>query len=243
MPSKSLCPIKPLPFRAAYLFNYLLMSAPQLGIDPEDLGLNILPAIEKSFGISFNQNDFHKYFTYGELGAVVFAKLPTTTAADCTSQQAFYKLRRALRSLVGEAEIWPATLLTDLLPAKRRVAEAHLNAELGMELNLASMPTWAVLAGSLLILASLAMFFFSGILALAGLGLAIVALDAARHLEKQLNYQTVREVVEHMSSQHYRQSRRNPDTVNLREISSRLERVFIDMAGLEAAKLVPEAVL
>jgi len=219
------------------------MNAPQLSIDPEELGLDILPAIEKSFGISFDQNDFHKDFTYGELEALLFAKLPTATAADCTSQQAFYKLRRALRPLVNEAEIRPATLLTELMPAKRRIAEAHLNAELGMELNLASMPTWAVLSGSLLILVSLAMFFFSGVLALAGLGLAIVGLDAARHLEKQFNHQTVRELIEHMSSQHYRQSRRNPDTVNLREIPSRLERIFIDMAGLKAAELVSDAIL
>lgn len=219
------------------------MSAPQLGIDSEDLGLDILPAIEKSFGISFDQNDFHEDFTYGELGALVIAKLPTTTATDCTSQQAFYKLRRALKPLAGESEIRPTTLLTDLLPANRRVAEAHLNAELGMELNLASTPTWAVLSGTLLILASLAIFFFSGILALIVLVLAVGGLDAARHLEKQLNYQTVRELVEHMSSQHYRQSRRNPDTVNLREISSRLERIFIDVAGLETTELVPDAVL
>ncbi|RZJ86339.1 MAG: hypothetical protein EOO60_13555 [Hymenobacter sp.] len=219
------------------------MNAPQLGIDHEDLGFDILPAVEKSFGISFTQNDFHENFTYGELHALICTKLPTAVASDCTTQQAFYKLRQSLRPLVGEAEIRPNTLLANLLPVGRREAAAHLHTELDIDLALISMPTWAVLVGSFLILASLVLFFFNGLLALAGLGLAVMGLDAARHLNKQFNYQTVREVVEQMSSHYYRQSRRNPDTVNPQEVASRLARIFIEMAGLEASELVPNAIL
>lgn len=112
-----------------------------------------------------------------------------------------------------------------------------------MQLNLVGMPAWAALAGSLLFLVSLASFFFDWHLALAGLSLATLGLDIARRLGEQLQYQTIREVVELMSSQHYRQSRRNPDTVNPQEITSRLARIFIDMADLTAAELIPEASL
>ena len=219
------------------------MSAPQLNIDPEDFGFDLVPAIEKSFGISFDQHDFPENFTYGELYALVQAKLPTTTAADCTTQQAFYKLRQALRPLVGEAEIRPDTLLADLLPGERRKAAAHLNATLDINLNLVGISERAILVGSLLVLVSLVMFFFSWSLALASLSLTIVGLDIAQRLSEHLHYQTVREVVEHMSSRYYRQSRRNPDTVNPQEIASRLERIFIDMTFIEATDLVPHAVL
>lgn len=112
-----------------------------------------------------------------------------------------------------------------------------------MQLNLVGMPAWAALAGSLLFLVSLASFFFDWHLALAGLSLATLGLDIARRLGEQLQYQTIREVVELMSSQHYRQSHRNPDTVNPQEITSRLARIFIDMADLTAAELIPEASL
>ena len=234
------------------------MSAPQLGIDPEDLGLDILPAIEKSFGISFDQNDFHKDFTYGELYALVLAKLPTATAADCTIQQAFYKLRQALMLLTGATKISPSTRLDTLLPADPRPAAAHLAASLAIKLNLVAMPKWAEVAGSILLLSATGLLpvvilaaVMGGetwgapatLLLLSCFGLSVLIFTLGVQIGKRLAYETVGELAIHMSSQHYRQSRRNPDTVNLREISSQLERIFIDMAGLEAAELVPDAIL
>lgn len=219
------------------------MEAPQLGIDSEDLYLDMLPAIERSFDIKFTNSDFHKDFTYGELHSLVLSRLGQTPSNDCTTQQAFYKLRLTLRPFTGAVEIRPDSNLPGLLPADPRPAAAAVEAALQMKLKLVGMPNWAAITGTLSIVLSLVLFFFSWQLALALLGLSIMGLDLASQLGRTLRFGTVRQVVEHMSTYHYQQSRRRPGTVNPREVAARLERLFIDMQGLEAGQLVPEAIL
>ena len=112
-----------LPATLAYIYHFLFSSATMnelhLGIDGEGFVLSIVPAIEKSFGIHFEQNDFELARTYGELCAVVQSKLPLTASPTCTTQQAFYKLRLALSAQALGNKLKPNSLLVDVLPSQR----------------------------------------------------------------------------------------------------------------------------
>jgi len=230
------------------------METPRLAIDPEDFGFDIIPAIEKSFGIEFTQVDLADVRTYGELCAAVWAKLPSTMATDCTSQQAFYKLRQSICTHTGAASITPATQLATLLPAQRaprRAAAAAIEQELGMKLHLLGMPTAVETAGLLLFVLSLFAFLVGSFMlgatgtlpGLAGFAVMVVIFTLGSRYGTTPQYLTVRDIVLTMSSKHYRQSRRNPTTVNLREINSRLAQLFVDMAVVKLAELTPDAVL
>ena len=230
------------------------MEAPNLGIDSEDLGFDIFPAIEESFGFKFKQADFTDVRTYGDLCTLVRAKLPGAAATDCTSQQAFYKLRQALLSHTAANNVSPTTTLAEILPTQRverRLVAAAIEQHLGMKLSLLDMPP-AVQAGGMIL--SLFSFLFtliggflwgvSGVLiGLAGIAVAIIVFNLGTRFGSTLRYYTVRDVVLAMSSTYYRQSRRNPSTVNPREITDRLNYLFVDMAGVELAELTPDAVL
>jgi hypothetical protein len=230
------------------------MEAPNLAIDSADFGLDIIPAIEKSFGFKFEQADFTNVRTYGELCALVRSKLPEAAATDCTSQQAFYKLRQALLSHTVEQKISPATTLAEILPAQReqrQLAAAAIEQHLGMKLSLLDMPLAVEAVGIALLLLSFCFSLIGGFLlgvsgvliGLAGIAVAIFVFDLGARFGSTLRYSTVRDVVLAMSSTYYRQSRRDPSTVNPRELTDCLNYLFVDMAGVKLAELTPDALL
>lgn len=230
------------------------MEAPNLGIDSEDLTLDIIPAIEKSFGFEFEQADLADVHTYGELCAAVRVKLPGVAATDCTSQQAFYKLRQAMQPHTGAQLITPATRLLDILPinrVQRQASTAAIEHSLGMKLQLLGMPLVAANFGSLLLILSFFISLIGGAMlgavavptGLASIAVAIIIFDLGNRFGTTLQYTTVREVVLLMSSQYYQQSRRDPSTVNSREITDQLNNLSMRMADLKLAELRPDAML
>ena len=234
------------------------MSVPHLGIDDEDFYLDMVPAIEKSFGIRFEQSDLETVRTYGELCDVVNSKLPQSNASDCTSQQAFYKLRAVLQAHTAAPIIKPTSSIGNLLPsqwAKRRQAVKAIEDALGMKLNILGMPSR--LENVCLCLLFLSIFglpvaVIVGVLSglpvgywacLACFLAAIIGMNAGSRLGSTIKYATIAELVATMRFRFYRQSRRNPEQVNNQEISGQMHELFCNDFGIESAELTPEAIL
>ncbi len=68
--------------------------------DIEDLE-DILVRIEESFGISFVDNELAKVTNFGQLSDSIINKIKMRESESCTSQQAFYKLREAIKAEIG----------------------------------------------------------------------------------------------------------------------------------------------
>ena len=68
-------------------------------------------------------------------------------------------------------------------------------------------------------------------------------MDFATRYGTTIQYGSVREVVMVMSSRFYRQSRRDPSSVNPREFSSHMNELFSYSSGIDLAQLIPDAVL
>jgi hypothetical protein len=230
------------------------MNATNLGIDGEDFAWSVVPAIEKSFGIQFEQNDFEDVRTYGEMCSVVQSRITSASISDCTSQQAFYKLRKALQAQSSASLINPESLLDDLFPAKwsqRRQTAKAIQQELGMELDLLRMPTAVEAFFTLLLLLSLAGIPITGVIIGAHGAListicfvaAIAGLYVGSWLGATLRYTTMHEVVKVMSSRFYRQARRNSGTINQTEILQHLSELFSYESGIELRELTPDAIL
>lgn len=90
-------------------------------IDPEDI-IDLLSIIEESFKINFSQDELLYISTFGELCDHIKKKIKLDHSNDCTTQQAFYKLRNALLTPLNipRSDVTTNTLLSDLLPTDSR---------------------------------------------------------------------------------------------------------------------------
>lgn len=90
-------------------------------IDSEDMN-DFLMKIETSFDIKFLSNELVYITTFGELCDHIVNKIQLENSDDCTSQQAFYKLRNAISSTLQLENKTIATnlLLAEILPQQNR---------------------------------------------------------------------------------------------------------------------------
>src|SRR5690606_31044243 len=90
-------------------------------IDSEDAG-DLLVKIEKSFDIKFGDTELMHIKTLGELCDHVINKIQLDNSDDCTTQQAFYKLRDAITTLfcVDNKAITTEVPLDNFLPRQKR---------------------------------------------------------------------------------------------------------------------------
>ncbi|TGE04862.1 acyl carrier protein [Hymenobacter fodinae] len=221
------------------------MKAQNLGIDHEEFSMCILPQLEESFGISFQQADLAGVHTFGQLCAAVQAKLTRRLANDCTSQQAFYKARQAIKKYTAAEHISPDTALVDIFPSgrQRRKVAANIEQDLQMRLGILGMTSWQTNVGCLAVLVSLGCLFFNPLLALVGLMVAVVWVNLASQFGTSLSIHTMRDLAERMSTRHYQASRRIPQTVNPQEIPELMRQLFNKDYGIELHELTPDAIL
>ncbi len=113
-------------------------------IDPEDIGDTSLK-LEKSFGAKFTDNSSKDAKTFGGLCNLIESQLNLTDKNDCTTQQAFYKVCKAiaLTQNLDEKNIELQTKLVDIFHrANRRKNIKQFQQALGFWVNILSMKTW-----------------------------------------------------------------------------------------------------
>ena len=107
-------------------------------IDSEDTG-DLLVKVETSFDIKFIDDELVHITTFGQLCDHIANKIHLDNSDDCTSQQAFYKLRDAISSTlqIDNKTISTDFLLSDLLPRQsRRARTKKFEKNLGFKLNI-----------------------------------------------------------------------------------------------------------
>lgn len=221
------------------------MKTPLLkGVDGDTLYFEFLPLVENSFGLTFGETELDPIPTFGEFCNVVLAKLPTAERSDCTSQQAFYKLRQALASYVPATAIVPDAQLTELLPTSRKQREEIIEAvetTLGFPLYLTGLANWAGNAIIIGFVLSIWAFFYRWQAGAMGLLLTVAGGYLLGQFCQVLEVSTIREVVEKMTREHYRQVRRDPATTNRQEIVGQIQALFHHELGIERHRLTPPA--
>lgn len=192
--------------------------------DVEDL----LIKIENALNIKFRDNELTDIRTLGELCDHVVNKMEQEHKDDCTSQQAFYKLRQAISATLGvnSKNILPDAELTGILPRKnRRKNVSKIESALGFNLPVLRPPEFVTLSLALLLLISIVTIFFNAVAGITGIVFVIAAFKITDKYGKEIEAKTIREVVELMTREKYIHVRRFPNTYNRNEI----ERVVFDM--------------
>jgi hypothetical protein len=165
-------------------------------------------------------------------------------ADDCTKQQAFYQVRSAISKIqkINEDQIKPESKLTDLFPLNNRRKKAkEFKNYLDTDIKILTYPDWLGSAFIIGFLLSLVAFFFDWKIALTGILFFISASKIADYLGKEFDLQTVRDLTEKLSTEHYIDIRRTMGTINRKEISQIIIDIFSTDLGIEKNKLIREA--
>jgi len=214
-----------------------------IGIDPYDLH-DFFIGVEKSFGVKLQPQDLPIGLTIKQFCECVARKIPAPQEDNCTTQQAFYKLRDAIAAIlaVDTATITPDTPLEQLFATQnRRKYIKQLDQKLGMQLNLLQPPDWLLAVLSLALVISLVGVFFKFRFAYP-LILSYIGLWASKKTARYFDLDTVGQVAEKMTRQHYLQSRRKA-TVNTKEIEKVIASLLITDLGLNEDEIRPENIL
>lgn len=214
-------------------------------IDPEDFGDTLLK-LEKSFGADFAVDSFKDAKTFGDICNIIENQINLTDKDDCTTQQAFYKIRKAigLTQNFDVSSIEPQTQLANIFPrSNRRQNVKHFQKALGFSVDILSMKTWLAITIFIGFVVSLIAFFFSWQYAVAGLTFFTLLTWIANKFSKELEILTVRELTEKISREHYSLARRQSGTMNKNEIVKTIQDVFIADHLLDREHLSKEASL
>ncbi len=212
-------------------------------IDPEEIE-DVLVEIERSFNIKFIGNELTYVNTFDALCDHITEKIKLENTNDCTSQQAFYKLKNAIGTSmqIDKKTIVPQSSLYTLLPRPtRRLLTQKIEQELGFEINILRPPHWLSISLSIILFASLITFSVSWKIALPGLCFSIGGLWLAYKVGNELDLETVGQIAKKMTKEKYFKSRRNPTTRNKKEIEQIVKDRFVELLDLNKNKLTRES--
>jgi len=108
-------------------------NADTLGLDSDGDDVDLIRAVEGSFGVFFG-DETAKWFTVGDIYDALLPRVPSaTTAGLCSTSMAFYRIRAALLRLTGSSvRVRPNTRLADLAPYPPKRLFSMLSQELGV---------------------------------------------------------------------------------------------------------------
>lgn len=202
------------------------------GFGYEDLELAII-SFEQDYGFTYANDAFTNVKSIAELIDVICAPISKEQKKDCTSQQAFYKLKSVLQKYADGADITPKSQLETLIGRKDRIATiGKIERELGFDLKvlkpteLVEVTLWAVL------LCLIIMLFFIPLYALVGLVMWFFVCKAIYKDATEFKVETVGELVNQMVLKNYFKSRRNSNTMNEQELRKVVVTYLADNLGL-----------
>lgn len=212
-------------------------------VDPEDI-FDVLVKIEKSFGFKFGKTELKDTKTFGELCDIIVSKVQGDNSNDCTTQQAFYKLRNAISNIlqIDKASITPDTDLQKLFPKNiRRQSFKTIGSHLGFKTKVLR-PKYSI-TGTLavILIASFIGLFAFWQVGLMGLTVSVIAMTIATKFGKELDLLTVGQFSDKLSREHYLKSRRLSTTVNKNEVTQKIKDLFMADLGLEEHQLTRQA--
>lgn len=196
--------------------------------------------IQQSFNIKFRENELIDLKTFGELYDSIVTKIDLENNDECTSQQAFYKLRTAITTELkfDKALVNPNTSIDSILAGgnkrrKIRMIENHI----GFKLHILRPPHWLTNSLIVFFIVSLVVILIDWKIGLGGIILSGYSLWFSYKTATIIDPKTLGEVAEKMTRENYIKSRRFPSTFNKSEINAILIDLFCEKFDLDKRSL------
>lgn len=211
--------------------------------DHEDID-EIILSLTRSFNVPVN--DMANVVTLGDLTTLLQQYGNNHHTGDCTTQQAFYKVRNALKKVDDNNAVivTPATPLQTLITRKYLRKKVELfQQELGINIDMLRIKSGPeniiLLLGFAAFVCSFISLTFAGMLLLA----CTVTHIASKYLFVELTPITAGKLAEKITKQHYLLARRHTGTINRQEIFKLVQHIFSERLALDKAVLTQDAVL
>jgi len=211
--------------------------------DPDDVS-DVMVQVVESLDIKFVKGESLVLKTFGQFCDEIYARLPKNEVSDCTTQQAFHKLRNGVCGLrnLNAADVVPDSLWEELVPRKgRRKLIKQLKQSIGVPISLLTPKGWILGTLGLAPLGAVVELIFNWRYGFAGLGVTILAFKIADALGKEFKYATFGEAAKEMAFSHYMKSRRDPGSINRQEVETLIRKHFCDWLVVKPEVLTREA--
>ena len=200
-----------------------------------------IPSIEEMYKFKFEEGETQSVKNFDEFCDLILAKIDFDNIESCTTQQAFYKLRNSLIEMnISEKEkIKPETKLKELFPRKSRIKLVkRVENNIGFKLNILLPPKFIFYALVLLSITSLIFLFINFKFGILGIVISIFGFYLCSWFGKELEIETLKELVEKITSENYLKVRTRKNTVNKSELKIIITNWFVENAGIERERLI-----
>ncbi|GEC71212.1 hypothetical protein SAMN05443543_101266 [Flavobacterium flevense] len=201
---------------------------------------DLIPSIEKMYKINFQENELAELTNFDEFCEKIVAKINLENIDNCTTQQAFYKLRKSIVDIgiAEKNEINTQTKLREIFPRKnRRKNVRSLEKNIGFELNLINPPQIISISLLVLILISIVFLFINLKFGILGIGISVISFKLANKFGKEIEMESIRELIEKMTTENYLNVRTKKNTINRKELKNVISNWFADNLGIEKNEL------
>ena len=201
---------------------------------------DLIPSIEKMYKINFKENELAELANFDEFCEKIVAKINLENVDNCTTQQAFYKLRKSIVDLgiAEKNELNTETKLKEIFPRKnRRKIVKSLEKNIGFELNLINPPQIISISLFILILVSIVFLFINFKIAILGIIISVLGFKLAYRFGKEIEMNSIRELVEKITTENYLNVRSDKNTINRKELKNVMTDWFADNLGIEKSEL------
>ena len=200
---------------------------------------DVLPMFEETFKIKLETEETEKINNFSEFSDLIISKIKFENDSLCTSQRAFYKFRKALENenIINKNQISPNTELKSIFSKKnRRKKVKSVEQILGYELDVLAPSQLTINILFFTLVLSFIGLFFVWKIALIGISISLFGYYLTKFTNR-LDKQTVRELIERNTAQHYFKIRNNENSFNRNEFKAVILEWFSENAGIEKEKL------
>ena len=200
----------------------------------------MIPQIEKMYNFEFDKDKTNIVNSFEELCNLIIDKINLKNVESCTSQQAFYKLRKSLveTKIIGKENLETETELKVLFPRKnRKVLIQKVEKEVSFKLNILKAPEFITIPLFAIGIISFILLFIYCKLGLIGILISVIGLYFCKWFGNELKLKNVKELVEKITYENYLSVRTEKNTINKKELKNVLTNWFSENTGIEKEKL------
>ncbi len=200
-----------------------------------------IPSIEEMYKFKFEKGETQNVKNFDEFCNLIISKIDFENIESCTSQQAFYKLRNSLieERITKKENIKLETKLTEIFPRKNRIELVkRVENNIGFKLNILLPPKIIFYTLVLLSVTSLIFLFINFKFGISGIAISVLGFYLCSWFGKELEIETLKELVEKITLENYLEVRKQKNTVNKSELKDVITNWFVENAGIEKEKLI-----
>ena len=200
-----------------------------------------IPQIEKMYHFRFEKGELEILNSYEEFCNLIITKIKFENIEDCSTQQAFYKIRNSIveENIFEKNNIKLSTELKNIFPRKNRIELVkRVEKNIGFNLDILRPPEIIYYSLMLILIISFIILFINWKIGFVSIAITVFGFYCCKWFGKEFEVDNVKELVEKITSENYLEIRRQKNTVNKSELKDLITNWFVENAGIEKERLL-----